>query len=118
MIARSDWLLGSLSAVCAQERYTQKSNWNGYDPALQGKTGLMTRFGPHDPALVAKHGAGAGTPNFHGVASCVDYLTGYMAAWSGVRRPLEQPCGPSHHSASDRPVRVRIWCAARRFVFA
>ena len=31
------------------EKYTMKSNWNGYDPALQGKTGLMTRFGPHDP---------------------------------------------------------------------
>ena len=66
------------------ERYTMKSNWNGYDPALQGKTGLMTRFGPHDPAEVAKKGAGAGTPNFHGVASCVDYLTGYMAMWGGL----------------------------------
>jgi len=66
------------------ERYTRKSNWNGYDPALQGKTGLMTRFGPHDPAAVAREGAGAGVPNFHGVASCVDYLTGYMAAWAGL----------------------------------
>ena len=43
------------------EKYTRKSNWNGYDPALQGKTGLMTRFGPHDPAEVAARGAGAGT---------------------------------------------------------
>ena len=66
------------------EKYTMKSNWNGYDPALQGKTGLMTRFGPHDPAEVAAKGAGAGTPNFHGVASCVDYLTGYMAMWGGL----------------------------------
>ena len=66
------------------EKYTMKSNWNGYDPALQGKTGLMTRFGPHDPAVVAAQGAGAGTPNFHGVASCVDYLTGYMAMWGGL----------------------------------
>mmetsp|Transcript_26468 Transcript_26468/g.76958 ORF Transcript_26468/g.76958 Transcript_26468/m.76958 type:complete len:589 (-) Transcript_26468:159-1925(-) len=66
------------------ERYTRKSNWNGYDPALQGKTGLMTRFGPHDPAAVAREGAGAGVPNFHGVASCVDYLTGYLAAWAGL----------------------------------
>jgi len=54
------------------ERYTERSNWNGYDPALQGKTGLMTRFGP------------PGCPNFHGVASCVDYLTGYMAMWGGL----------------------------------
>ena len=66
------------------EKYTMKSNWNGYDPALQGKTGLMTRFGPHDPAVVAEKGAGAGVPNFHGVASCVDYLTGYMAMWGGL----------------------------------
>ena len=43
----------------------------GYDPALQGKTGLMTRFGPHDQAEVAQKGASAGVPNFHGVASCV-----------------------------------------------
>lgn len=56
----------------AGERYDYKSNWNGYDPALQGKTGLMTRFGP------------PGCPNFHGVASCVDYLTGYMAAWGAL----------------------------------
>jgi len=54
------------------ERYSERSNWNGYDPALQGKTGLMTRFGP------------PGCPNFHGVASCVDYLTGYMALWGGL----------------------------------
>jgi len=66
------------------EKYTMRSNWNGYDPALQGKTGLMTRFGPHDPESVAAHGASAGTPNFHGVASCVDYLTGYMAMWGGL----------------------------------
>jgi crotonobetainyl-CoA:carnitine CoA-transferase CaiB-like acyl-CoA transferase len=32
----------------------------------------MTRFGP------------PGVPNFHGVASCVDYLTGYMATWAGL----------------------------------
>ena len=66
------------------EKYTTKSNWNGYDPALQGKTGLMTRFGPHDPSVVARDGAGAGVPNFHGVASCVDYLTGYLAMWGGL----------------------------------
>jgi crotonobetainyl-CoA:carnitine CoA-transferase CaiB-like acyl-CoA transferase len=56
----------------AGDKYAERSNWNGYDPALQGKTGLMTRFGP------------PGVPNFHGVASCVDYLTGYMATWAGL----------------------------------
>lgn len=50
----------------------QAANWPGYDPALQGKTGLMERFGP------------PGSPCFHGVASCVDYLTGYTGAFAGV----------------------------------
>ncbi|CAE7241668.1 dddD [Symbiodinium sp. CCMP2592] len=54
------------------EKPSARSNWTGYDPALQGKVGLMTRFGP------------PGCPNFHGVASCVDYLTGYMATFAGV----------------------------------
>jgi len=48
------------------------ANWPGYDPALQGKTGLMERFGP------------PGCPTFHGVASCVDYLTGYTGCFAGV----------------------------------
>eukprot|EP00927_Polykrikos_kofoidii_P066064 TRINITY_DN61725_c0_g1_i1.p1 TRINITY_DN61725_c0_g1~~TRINITY_DN61725_c0_g1_i1.p1 ORF type:complete len:805 (+),score=100.04 TRINITY_DN61725_c0_g1_i1:71-2416(+) len=54
------------------EKKSVRSNWVGYDPALQGKTGLMTRFGP------------PGAPSFHGVASCVDYLTGYLSVWAGL----------------------------------
>eukprot|EP00746_Dinoflagellata_sp_MGD_P134214 gnl/MRDRNA2_/MRDRNA2_68034_c0_seq1.p1 gnl/MRDRNA2_/MRDRNA2_68034_c0~~gnl/MRDRNA2_/MRDRNA2_68034_c0_seq1.p1 ORF type:complete len:390 (+),score=69.14 gnl/MRDRNA2_/MRDRNA2_68034_c0_seq1:172-1170(+) len=50
----------------------QAANWPGYDPALQGKTGLMERFGPK------------GCPTFHGVASCVDYLCGYMGCFATV----------------------------------
>ena len=50
----------------------QATNWPGYDPALQGKTGLMERFGPK------------GCPTFHGVASCVDYLCGYMGCFATV----------------------------------
>jgi len=50
----------------------QAANWSGYDPALQGKTGLMERFGPK------------GCPTFHGVASCVDYLCGYMGSFAAV----------------------------------
>jgi len=53
-------------------RGVQAANWPGYDPALQGKTGIMERFGPQ------------GSPTFHGVASCVDYLTGYTACFSGL----------------------------------
>jgi crotonobetainyl-CoA:carnitine CoA-transferase CaiB-like acyl-CoA transferase len=42
----------------------------GYDPVLQAASGIMLRYG------------GPGTPVHHGIASCVDYLTGYLAAWS------------------------------------
>lgn len=54
------------------ERPSARDNYPGYDPALQGITGLMDRFGPE------------GCPTFHGVASCVDYLCGYLGTWAGV----------------------------------
>lgn len=54
------------------ERASARDNYPGYDPALQGATGLMHRFGP------------TGCPTFHGVASCVDYLCGYLGTWAGV----------------------------------
>lgn len=44
----------------------------GYDPVIQAITGIMERFGPK------------GCPTYHGVASCVDYLCGYLATWAGV----------------------------------
>jgi len=54
------------------EKPAARDNYPGYDPALQGATGLMHRFGPE------------GCPTFHGVASCVDYLCGYLGCWAGV----------------------------------
>ena len=54
------------------EKTSARDDYPGYDPALQGATGLMERFGPE------------GCPTFHGVASCVDYLCGYLGAWAGV----------------------------------
>jgi crotonobetainyl-CoA:carnitine CoA-transferase CaiB-like acyl-CoA transferase len=54
------------------EQYGRRSNDMGYDPSIQGTTGIMLRFGQE----VA--------PTFHGIASCVDYLCGYLAAWAGV----------------------------------
>ena len=42
----------------------------GYDPVLQATTGIMHRYG------------GEGKPELHGLASCVDYLTGYSAAYA------------------------------------
>ena len=54
------------------EKPAARDNYPGYDPALQGATGLMHRFGPD------------GCPTFHGVASCVDYLCGYLGCWAGI----------------------------------
>jgi crotonobetainyl-CoA:carnitine CoA-transferase CaiB-like acyl-CoA transferase len=60
-----------LSAHAGEQR-GQRHDYPGYDPALQGLTGIMTRFGTEE------------CPSFHGIASCVDYLCGYLGAWAGV----------------------------------
>ena len=44
----------------------------GYDPVLQAASGIMVRFGTAD------------APAHHGVASCIDYLTGYSAAFAAA----------------------------------
>jgi len=54
------------------ERLGPRHNHTGYDPAQQGTTGIMHRFGP------------PGAPMYHGVASAVDYLCGYLGTWAGV----------------------------------
>jgi len=54
------------------EKRGPRHDYPGYDPALQGLTGIMVRFGQD------------GCPTFHGIASCVDYLCGYLGAWAGV----------------------------------
>jgi crotonobetainyl-CoA:carnitine CoA-transferase CaiB-like acyl-CoA transferase len=54
------------------ERRGPRHDYPGYDPALQGLSGIMVRFG------------GEECPTFHGIASCVDYLCGYLGAWAGV----------------------------------
>jgi crotonobetainyl-CoA:carnitine CoA-transferase CaiB-like acyl-CoA transferase len=54
------------------ERRGPQDNDIGFDPSIQGPTGIMERFG------------NKGAPTYHGVASCVDYLCGYLAAFAGV----------------------------------
>src|SRR5262245_41110458 len=54
------------------EKRGPRHDYPGYDPALQGLTGIMVRFGAD------------GCPTFHGIASCVDYLCGYLGVWAGV----------------------------------
>ena len=48
-------------------------NRPGFDPLLQGSTGIQTRYG----------GAGE-KPILHGWASCIDYITGYSATYGAV----------------------------------
>lgn len=53
------------------------ANRHGYDPVLQAASGIMTRYGsPRQPEL-------------HAIASCVDALTGYSAAF-GIALALKQ----------------------------
>jgi len=54
------------------EKRGPRHNDTGYDPLLQGTTGLMIRFG------------NKGAPTYHGIASCVDYLCGYLGTWAAV----------------------------------
>jgi crotonobetainyl-CoA:carnitine CoA-transferase CaiB-like acyl-CoA transferase len=54
------------------ERPSSHDDYPGYDPILQAATGIMARFGSCD------------APELHGLASCVDYLTGYIAAFGAV----------------------------------
>ena len=45
------------------------SAWTSFDPAVQGATGIMRRYG------------GDGKPVLHGWGSCIDYMAGYSAAY-------------------------------------
>jgi len=54
------------------ERHGARYGYPGYDPTAQAITGIMLRFGPE------------GCPTYHGLASCVDYLCGYLGAWAGL----------------------------------
>ncbi len=53
----------------------------GYDPVLQAASGIMLRYG------------GDVGPVHHGIASCVDYLTGYLAAFSTALALLRRARG-------------------------
>ncbi len=54
------------------EKHSDRHDFPGYDPIGQAMTGIMKRFGPE------------GCPTYHGLASCVDYITGYLAVWAAV----------------------------------
>lgn len=54
------------------ERGGPRFNDKGYDPSVQGTVGISNRFGGPD------------SPTYHGIASAVDYLCGYLGVWAGV----------------------------------
>ena len=54
-------------------------NRPGFDPLLQGSTGIQMRYG------------GEGNrPVLHGWASCIDYITGYSATYGAVLALLKR----------------------------
>jgi crotonobetainyl-CoA:carnitine CoA-transferase CaiB-like acyl-CoA transferase len=55
----------------------KSDNYAGYDPVLQAASGIMSRYG--EP----------GAPDLHGIASCVDALTGFSALF-GVALALNR----------------------------
>jgi len=65
-------IIGLQLGAHSGEKRGPRHDYPGYDPAIQGTTGIMERFGPE------------GCPTYHGVASCVDYLCGYLGTWAGV----------------------------------
>jgi crotonobetainyl-CoA:carnitine CoA-transferase CaiB-like acyl-CoA transferase len=64
-------LIGIQLSAHKAEKPGPRDHYPGYDPVIQAQ-GIMERFGPE------------GCPTFHGVASCVDYLCGYLGTWAGV----------------------------------
>ena len=69
---RNPGAIGLQITATRGERHGPRHHDKGYDPSIQGTTGLMMRFG------------GPETPTFHGFASAVDYLCGYLGTLSGV----------------------------------
>ena len=72
LAAHSPSAIGVQLSAHRGEKRGPRHDYPGYDPALQGLTGIMVRFGAD------------GCPTFHGIASCVDYLCGYLGVWAGV----------------------------------
>ncbi|MEG8179443.1 hypothetical protein GZH49_12980 [Nocardia terpenica] len=69
----------------------------GYDPTLQAATGIMTRYG------------GTHTPALHGLASCVDYVTGYSGAYAAILGLIARARGARHIHARTSLARLATW---------
>ncbi|MES2719358.1 MAG: CoA transferase [Pseudomonadota bacterium] len=68
-----------------------------YDPVIQALTGIMQRFGSEK------------VPAVHGIASCIDYFTGYAAAFATVVGLVARNRGATHLVARTSLVRTAGW---------
>ncbi len=73
--------------VCALSAYDgpQRGPWSsrpGYDPSVQAATGISVRYG------------GLDMPELHGVASTIDYLTGFLAAFGTATALYKRTINP------------------------
>ena len=82
--------IGLQIAATRGERHGPRHHDKGYDPSIQGTTGVMMRFG------------GPETPTFHGFASAVDYLCGYLGTLSGVLALCMRGSGAAMGAATGR----------------
>ncbi|WP_297622101.1 CoA transferase [Nocardia sp.] len=69
----------------------------GYDPTLQAATGIMTRYG------------GERTPALHGLASCIDYFTGYSGAFAAILGLVARSRSGYDISARTSLARMATW---------
>ena len=69
---RNPHAIGLQITATRGERHGPRHHDKGWDPSLQGTTGIMMRFGGPD------------SPTFHGIASAVDYLCGYLGTYAGA----------------------------------
>lgn len=65
-------LIGIQVSAWRGEKTSAYQNYPGYDPIAQAFTGILDRFGPE------------GCPTYHGIASCVDYICGYLGTFAGL----------------------------------
>jgi crotonobetainyl-CoA:carnitine CoA-transferase CaiB-like acyl-CoA transferase len=89
-------------AVCAMTAYSgmRPGVWEhrpAYDPIIQATSGIMSRYG------------GAGTPVVHGIASTIDYHTGFAAAFGALLALVARQRGHAHLSVRTSLVRTAGW---------
>lgn len=88
-----------ISAITAYSGM-QPGSWEdrpGYDPIIQTLTGIMTRFG------------GAERPAVHGIASCIDYFTGYAAAFGAIAGLVAHSRGETRLVSRTSLLRTAAW---------